>query len=355
MNFATAAGERSPRGTSELEKKHMRKPTRILRFAATAAALCVGLAAFAQDGRFSMVPDNASMVVNVNYDKLFSCPTFQAFAESGEILSPYKDLKEIPWNDSGKVPDPLVVFSLQTGLRYAMLVDTGISTKDLAARIADRHKNKKTVETKEYGIGDLLSVQRPKSDKKTKKTSLKTESEILCLAPFTAAFGREKHPINLELFTHDTLPASRFDSIRNPPDNVAVAGIILKYPIRTTEDLTGLAALVESGDFTLSEVEPGVAQFTMHLKCKGEMEAATAARRMRSVVRIAFVTLFAADRSLFSELKDSFRTESSGTGATLEIRLPSETLAKIRAFYLADRSIVSAATATIKIPGDSGK
>jgi len=333
----------------------MRKSISILRFAATAAALCAGLVAFAQDKRFSMVPDNASMVVNVNYDVLYSCPTFQPIAESGEFWSPYNDLKEIPWNESGKVPDPLVVFSLQTGLRYAMLVDTDLDTADLAARIADRYKNKKTVEAKQYGIGSFLSVQRPKVDRKTKKQYLKTESEILCLAPRTAAFGRENHPINIDLFSRDTLPASTFDSIRNLPDNVAIAGIVLKYPIRTTEDLTGLAALVKSGDFTLSEAEPGIAQFTLHLNCKGEKEAATAARRLKSVVRIAFVTLFAADRSLFRELKDSYRTESSGTTATLEIRLPLESLAKIRAFYLADRSIVNAATATIKTPGDSGK
>lgn len=355
INFATAAGKRSPRGTSKLEKQQMRMPIRILRTAATLAVLCAGLAAFAQDKRFSMVPDNASMVVNVNYDVLYSCPTFQPIAESGEFWSPRNDLKEIPWNESGSLPDPLVVFSLQTGLRYAMLVDTETDTKDLAARIADRYKNKKSIETKQYGIGELLNVQRPKTDKKTKKQYLKTESQILCLGPRTAAFGRENHPIDLDLFSRGTLPPAVFAPIRDLPDNVAAAGLILRYPLRTTEDLTGLAALADTGDFTLSEVEPGVAQFTLHLNCKGEKEAAAAARRLKSVVRIAFVTLFAADRSLFREIKDSYRTESSGTRATLEIRLPLESLVRIRAFYLADRSIVSAATATIKTPGDSGK
>ena len=342
---------------SELEKHPMRKPNRIRRFAVTIAVLCAGLAAFAQDKRFSMIPDGASMVVNVNFSKLYSCPTFRPIAETGEVSSVYNDLKRIPWNDSGEIPDPIAVFSLRTGFRYGLLVYVDSDTNDLAARITEKVKNKKTIETKEYGIGRVLSVKRLKTDSKTKKQYLKTESEILCLAPHTAVFGREKHPVDLDLFTRDPLPSSIFASIRNLPDNVAVAGLILQYPIRATEDLTGLAALVRSGDSSLSEEEPGIALFTLHLDCKGEKEAETAARRLKSIIRLVFVTLFAADRSLFRELKDTYRTERSGTRATLEVRIPQETLAKVRDFYLADRSILSAATDTIKTksPEDSGK
>lgn len=333
----------------------MKKWNRILTFAVTLAALCAGLASFAQDKRFSMVPDNASMVIGINFNKMFSCPTFKALADSGDFLSIRDDLNTIPWNDSGIVPDPLLVYTPRTGFAYAALVDADNDLNDLAAQLVKLNGTKKTVETSKYGVGELITVKIPKIDRETQKTVQKTEAEILRLAPHTAVFARGKYPLDVSLFSRDTLPASDFDFIRNMPENVVIAGIMRQFPLAPGDDLTGLSSLVKSGDFIVSEYEPGAALFALNLECKGEKEARTAARRMNSIVRVVFVTLFAVDIDLFKQLNKSLKAKYSGTTATIEIRLRKSTIDDVRAFYLADRSIISTVTNAVKKPEDSDK
>ena len=334
----------------------MRKWNRILMFAAALAALCAGFTSFAQDTRFSMVPDGASMVINVNFEKLYSSSTFKSLAESGEVSSLRDDLKKIPWNGNGVIPDPLLVFAPRMGFgKYVVLLDADNDLKGLADQLATLNGTKKTVETADRGAGRMITVKRPKTDKKTQKVIQKTEAEILCLASHTAVFARDKCPLDVTLFSGKPLPAAEFDSIRKLPENVVAAGIMRQFPIPPDQDLTGLSSLVKSGDFVFSEYEPGAALLVINMDCKGEKEAKTAARRLNSIVRIAFVTLFAADPDLFKKLNRSFSSAYSGTTATFEFKLGKSTLDEIRAFYLSDRSILSAVKDTLAKPGDQKK
>ena len=85
----------------------MKKWNRLLKITAAALALCAGLASFAEDERYSQVPDGAALVMNLNLGKLYSTPTFKAAAESGDVIAIRDDLKTIPWNASGTTPDPI--------------------------------------------------------------------------------------------------------------------------------------------------------------------------------------------------------------------------------------------------------
>ena len=64
----------------------------ILKMTAAALALCACLAAFAQDERYSLVPEGAALVMNLNLGKLYSTPTFKAVADSGDVEAIRKDL-----------------------------------------------------------------------------------------------------------------------------------------------------------------------------------------------------------------------------------------------------------------------
>ena len=48
----------------------MKKWNRLLKITAAAFALCAGLASFAEDERYSQVPDGAALVMNLNLGKL---------------------------------------------------------------------------------------------------------------------------------------------------------------------------------------------------------------------------------------------------------------------------------------------
>ena len=109
----------------------MKTKNRFLKFAAAAFALCAGLAAFAQDERYSRIPDGAALVMNLNLGKLYSSPTFKAVAESGDVVAIRNDLKSIPWNKAGTLPDPVIVYAPRMGDSYAILVGTDKTADEL--------------------------------------------------------------------------------------------------------------------------------------------------------------------------------------------------------------------------------
>ena len=116
-----------------------------------AFALCAGLAAFAQDERYSQIPDGAALVMNLNLGKLYSSPTFKAVAESGDVLAIRNDLKDIPWNKAGTLPDPVIVYAPRMGDSYAMLVGTDKTPDELVNDMNARYNRQKSVESEKTG------------------------------------------------------------------------------------------------------------------------------------------------------------------------------------------------------------
>jgi len=327
----------------------MKKRNIIPKLAAAAMLLCAAFQLSAQDERYSQVPKGAALIVNLNLDKLYSSPTFKAAAESGDILAIRNDLKQIPWNAAGTIPDPVIVYAPRMGSSYAMLVGTDKTPEQLVSDMKTRYGNKKTVESGKTGGADMITVKYPKTDRKTKIKSMKTEAEILYLTPRTTAFGRKGRPLDIAFFADDKLPASEFASLRNSSANAVAVGVMRSFPIPAADDPTGLSALVKSGDFVIAEYEPGAASLLLNLECKGEKEAQMAARRLKSFIQLTLVTLFSADQSLFKELNRSYTSTSSGNRAKLEIRLTKSSLDRIRAFYLAEQALLSAADAALEI------
>jgi len=327
----------------------MKKRNIVPKLAAAGMLLCAAFILSAQDERYSLVPKGAALVVNLNLGKLYSSPTFKAAADSGDVLAIRNDLKQIPWNAAGTIPDPVIVYAPRMGSSYAMLVGTDKTAEQLAATMKANYGNKKTVESEKNGIGNMITVKYQKTDRKTKKQTMKTEAEILYLTPHTTAFGRKGNPLDLAFFAGDMLPASEFAFLQNAPANAVAVGIMRSFPIPASDDPTGLSALVKSGDFVLSEYEPGAASLVLNLECKGDNEARLAARRLKSFIQITLVTLFSADQSLFKELNKSYTATNSGSRAKLEIKLAKASLDRIRAFYLAEKAILSAADAALEI------
>ena len=103
------------------------------------------------------------------------------------------------------------------------------------------------------------------------------------------------------------------------------------------------AALVTSGELTITESEPGAVTLVLDLNCRSEKDAELAARRMKSFLRITLVSLFAADKSLFQELNKACSTSSGGNTAKLEAKLTKSAMDRVRAFYLLEMAVVSAA------------
>lgn len=314
---------------------------------AAALALCACLASFAADERYSQVPEGAALVMNLNLGKLYSTPTFKAVADSGDVEAIRNDLKTIPWNAAGTIPDPIILYAPRMGSSYAMLVGTDKSPDELVAAIKARYGNKKSVETDKNGIGSMITVKYPKTDRKTKKQYLKVESETLYLTPRTVAFGRKDRPLDLGFFAAKTLPASDFTMLQNAPADAIAVGILRYFPVAAADDPTGLSALVKSGDFTVYEYAPGSAALELNMECKGEKEAQLAARRLKSFIRITLVALFSADRNLFKELNSCYTLTNTGNKAKLEIKLSKAALEKVRAYYLAEQDLISTAAGTV--------
>ena len=324
-----------------------------LKITAAAIALCTGLVSFAEDERYSQVPSGAALVMNLNLGKLYSTPTFNAVAESGDVIAIRDDLKQIPWNAAGTTPDPIILYAPRMGSSYAMLIGTDKSPEELAAAITARFGNNKSVETDKNGIGSMITVKYPKTDRKTKKQYLKVESETLYLTPRTVAFGRKDRPLDLGFFSGDTLPASEFAMLQNAPADAVAVGILRYFPVPAAEDPTGLSAYVKSGDFIISEYAPGAASLVLNMECKGEKEAKQAVRRLNSFLRITLVTLFSADKKLFKELNTCYTLTNSGSQAKLEIKLSKKTLEKVRDYYLTEQELISNAAGTVLNAADT--
>ena len=331
----------------------MKKWNRLLKITAAAFALCAGPASFAEDERYSLVPDGAALVMNLNLGKLYSTPTFKAVADSGDVIAIRDDLKQIPWNAAGTTPDPVILYAPRMGSSYAMLVGTDKSPDELVAAIKARFGSKKAVETDQKSLGSMITVKYQKTDRKTKQNYWKVESETLYLTPRTVAFGRKDRPLDLGFFSGKPLPASEFTMLQNAPADAVAIGILRYFPIPASEDPTGLSAYVKSGDFIVSEYAPGSAQLVLNMECKGEKEAKQAVRRLNSFLRITLVTLFSADKKLFKELNSCYTLTNSGSRAKLEIKLSKSTLEKVREYYLTEQELISTAAGTVLIAADT--
>ena len=295
------------------------------------------------DYRFAEIPDQTAVVLKLNLNKLYSSATFKAVADSGDVLAIRNDLKQIPWTKDGALPDPIILYAPRLGTSYAMLVGidrTGSEIKDL---LAAQFGDKKKVESERTGLGDKITVTSDKVDRKTKKTRTQTEAEILCLNSRVAAFGRKDCPLDLGFFATENLPKDEFAKLQDLPDNVVAAGVMRSFPVAASEDPTGLAGLVTSGELTITEYAPGAVSLVLNLNCKNAKDAELAAKRMKSFLRITLVSLFAADKSLFQELNKACSTSSSGNTAKLEAKLTKNTMDRVRAFYLLEMTIASAA------------
>ena len=331
-----------PRNRERQEEISFMKSWNIIpKIAAAGLLLCAGSFLFAQDEPYSRIPKGAALIMKLDLGKLYSTQTFHAAAESGEILSIRDNLKKIPWNKAGTTPDPLIVYAPSLGESFAMIVPTDKNPQELAEALKTKYGKQKTVESEKNGVGEMITVKYPRTDRKTKKQRLETEAEILYLSPQVAAFGKRKCPLNVAFFADETLPASEFENLRKMSEHAVAAGIMRSFPIPASVDPTGLSSLVKSGDFRIYEHEPGAASLVLNLECKGDNEARLAARRMKSFIRILLVTLFSADKSLFKELNACYTSTNTGSKATLDIKISKESMDRIREFYLADTSILS--------------
>ena len=308
------------------------------------------------DYRFAEIPDQAAVVLKLNLNKLYSSPTFKAVADSGDVLAIRNDLKQIPWTKDGALPDPVILYAPCLGSSYAMLVGIDRSGSEIRDLLAAKFGKSKKVESGKTGLGEKITVTYDKVDRKTKKVTPRTEAEILFLTGKVAAFGRKGCPLDLGFFAGGNLPAEEFAKLQDLPDNVVAAGVMRSFPVAASEDPTGLASLVTSGELMVTEYAPGAVSLVLDLNCKNAKDAELAARRMKSFLRITLVSLFAADKTLFQELNKSCSTSSSGNTAKLEVKLTKNTMDRVRAFYLLEKAIVSAATdvATAVVKGVAG-
>ena len=322
-----------------------------LKPAIAAFMLCAGLAAFAQDERYSQIPDGAAVVVNMNLGKLYSSPTFKALADSGDVLAIRNDLKSIPWNKAGTIPDPIIVYAPRMGDSYAMLVGTDKTPDELDNDIKTRYGKQRSVKSDKNGPGQMITLKEQHKNRKTGQQELRNAGEILYLTQKTVAFGRKKNPLDLAFFSNKTLPASEFALLQNAPADAIAVGIIRSFPVAAADDPTGLSALVNSGDFIIKEYEPGAAMAVLNMECKGEKEAQLAARRAKSFLQITLVSLFALDKPLFKELNSSYTATVTGNKVKLEVKLPKATLDRVRSYYLMEQALTSAAGIAIDIIG----
>lgn len=329
------------------EDHTMKTKNRFLKFAAAAFALCAGLAAFAQDERYSRIPDGAAVVANLNLGKLYSSTTFKALADSGDVLAIRNDLKAIPWNKAGTIPDPVIVYAPRMGDSYAMLVGTDKTPDELFNDIS----KKRPAVSGNAGSSQMITLKEQHRNRKTGKNELRDAGEILYLTPTTVAFGRKKNPLDRAFFASKPLPASEFAMLQNAPADAVAVGIIRSFPVAAADDPTGLSSLVKSGDFIIREYEPGAASAVLNMDCKGEKEAQLAARRTKSFLQITLVSLFALDKDLFKELNSSYTATATGNKVKLEVKLPKATLDRVRSYYLMEQAMANAADIAINIIG----
>ncbi len=318
-----------------------------LKSAVAAFMLCAGLAAFAQDERYSRIPDGAAVVVNLNLGKLYSSPTFKALADSGDVLAIRNDLKAVPWNKAGTLPDPVIVYAPRMGDSYAMLVGTDKTPDELFNDIS----KKRTAVSDKVASGQMITLKEQHRNRKTGKNELRDAGEILFLTPKTVAFGRKKNPLDRAFFANKPLPASEFEMLQNAPADAIAVGVIRSFPVAAVDDPTGLSALVKSGDFIIKEYEPGAASAVLNMECKGEKEAQLAARRAKSFLQITLVSLFALDKDLFKELNSSYTATVTGNKVKIEVKLPKTTLDRVRSYYLMEQALTSAAGIAVDIIG----
>jgi len=338
------------------EEAIMKKRNIVPKLAAAALLLCAGLAAFAQDERYSQIPDGAALVMNLNLENLYSSPTFKAIADSGEVLGIRNDLKGIPWNKAGTLPNPVIVYAPRMGESYAMLVGTDKTPDELVSDITARYKKQKwSAEPGKVGIGQMITVREPHRNRKTNQQEMRVAGEVLYLTPNTVAYGRKKHPLDLAFFATDPLPATEFELLQNAPADAITVGVLRSFPIPAADDPTGLSALVKSGDFIVREYEPGAASLVLNIECKGEKEAQLAVRRVKSFIKITLVSLFSLDKDLFKELNSSYTATATGSKAKIEVKLPKATLDRVRAYYLMEQALVDAAGTAVNIIGAAVK
>ena len=304
----------------------------IPKLAAAALLLCAVASLSAQDSRFSHIPDAAALVVKLDLEKLNSSPAFRLVADSGELAAIRDDLKQIPWTGNAALPDPVIVFAPEMGRGFVMLVETDKSPDELAEQMAARYGDGMSVESRQYAIGDTITVRQTVKDRKGRPRP-ETRARLVYLSLRTVAFGREDSPLSYRFFADDMLPSSDFAKLEDASEDIAAAGIMRSFPVPASDDPTGLSALVETGEFTLSERKSGEVALSLRFECKGEKEARLAARRLKSFARIALVSLFAADQGLFKELNDSCTTSCDGNRASLELKLPKAAVEGILAFY----------------------
>ena len=326
-----------------------------LKSAAAAFVLCAGLVAFAQDERYSQIPDGAALIMNLNLGKLYSSSTFKAVADSGDVLGIRNDLQGIPWNRAGKLPDPIIVYAPRMDESYAMLVGTDKTPDELEKDISARYGKQKTVLSKKTGLGQMITVTEPHLNRKTKKQEMRTAGEILYLTTHTVAFGRKKRPLDLQFFAAAPLPASEFELLQNAPADAIAVGVLRSFPVAAADDPTGLSSLVKSGDFIVTEYEPGAASVVLNIECKGEKEAQLAARRLKSFIQVTLVSLFSLDKKLFKDLNSSYTATSTGNKTKLEIKLPKATLDRVRSYYLMEQALLEAADTAVNIIGAAVK
>ncbi len=329
----------------------MKKQRCFTKLVAAVLALCAGAILFAQDERYSRIPDGAALVMNLNLGKLYSTPTLKAIADSGDVLAIRNDLKSIPWNKAGTLPDPVIVYAPRMGDSYAMLVGTDKTPDELFREIS----KKRLAVSGKSGSAQLITLKENHRNRKTGKNDLRDAGEILYLTPTTVAFGRKKNPLDRAFFANKPLPASEFAMLQNAPADAVAVGILRSFPLAAADDPTGLSALVKSGDFIIREYEPGAASLVLNMECKGEKEAQQAARRVKSFLQITLVSLFSLDKKLFKELNSSYTATASGSKAKVEIKLPKATLDKVRAYYLMEQAMLDAADMTINIIGAATK
>ena len=333
----------------------MKKHRSIPKLAAVVLALCAGAILFAQDERYSQIPDGAALVMNLNLGKLYSTPTFKAVAESGDVLAIRDDLKAIPWNKAGTLPDPVIVYAPRMGDSYAILVGTDKTPDELFNDMKTRFGKQNAVELGKTGLGQRITVKEQHKNRKTGKQELRDAGEILYLTPRTVAYGRKKNPLDLGFFSAAKLPAAEFAMLQNAPKDAIAVGIIRSFPVAAADDPTGLSALVNSGDFIVSEYEPGAASLVLNMECKGEKEAQLAVRRVKSFLQITLVSLFSLDKNLFKELNSSYTATATGSKAKLEVKLPKATLDKVRSYYLMEQALLDAAGTAVNIIGAAVK
>ena len=291
---------------------------------------------FAQEQIYSFIPQNTDLIVNLNLNNLRASQTCKAVAECGEIDSIYEDLKKIPWNQDKSIPNPLIIYSKDMGLNYALLVSISkpyeTFLKDLDASIG---KTKYITRSKSNGK-DLILIDVEKSHRSSKIKTKEREAEILYLSPSVMAFAREGCHLPLSAFAMEKFPASDFVKLKEEKDGQILYGIMKKFPIDKKNDPTGLSSLIQSAEFSIVDTAKSLL-IEAKCKCEDNTKASLAARRIKSFMTIILVSFFSSNKTLFKELNSACTITAQENNVILNINPTKQTIDKIRAFYLDNR------------------